>query len=193
MHRTKTKGLRTWNKGYFSCMLTEGYLCPTWHECVTHSSVLNWCLEEFHSLLLFLTAIPLESLTALCRRAWFLSPVAEAASRSKKIKKNTDCKYILHKETYIIKRSGWTQLADCLLILHHSRAYRFSNHYLDSWNTKLILHKHCMEKSFRRIRVLYQSRITKTLQSALLGFCVKIQLKSLCTLCLTQVELKKMF
>lgn len=34
-----------------------------------------------------------------------------------------------------------------------------------------------LERIFRRIRVLYLNRITKTLQSALLGFSVKIQLK----------------
>lgn len=147
-------------------MLTEGYLCPTGHKRVTDSSVVNWCLEEFHSLLLFLTAISLENFRALCRRAWFLSPVAEAASRNKKIKKIIQTtKYILHKETYVIYRSGWTQLADCFLILQHSRAYRFSNQYLHcSWNTKLILRKHCMERTSRRVSVWYQNRITKTLQ-----------------------------
>lgn len=34
-----------------------------------------------------------------------------------------------------------------------------------------------MERTFRRVSVLYQNRITKTLQSALLGFSVEIQLK----------------
>lgn len=103
------------------------------------------------------------------------------SEQKKKDKKNdTDCKYILPKETQEINRSGWTQLADCLLILHHARPYWFSNHYLGcSWNTNHILQKHCMESSLRRITVLYQNRITKTLQSALFGFCVKIQLKQI--------------
>lgn len=47
-----------------------------------------------------------------------------------------------------------------------------------------------MERSFRRIRVLYQNRITKTLQSALLGFSVKIQLKEVMHI-LIQLEVKK--
>lgn len=124
---------------------------------------------------LFFPAIPFENFTADCGRAWLLSSVAEAASKRKKDQKNdTDCKYILPKETYEINRSGCSQLANCLLILHHPRAYGFSNHYFGcSWNTKHILQKHYVQSSLRRIAVLYQNRITKTVQSALFGFCVK--------------------
>lgn len=95
--------------------------------------------------------------------------------KKKRHKNDTACKYVLPMETQ--NKLKQTQLADCLFILHHSRARGFSNHYLGcSWNTKHFLQKYCVEISLKRITILYQT-ITETLQSALFGFdfSVKIQ------------------
>lgn len=129
---------------------------------------------------LFLLLYPLKASWQSVGEPDFCLQLLRQQAEEKRQKKDTDCKYIWPKETYEINRRGWTQLAGFLLILHCSRAYGFSYHYLGcSWNTKHILQKHSMESSLRRITVLYQNRIMKTLQSALFGFCVKIQLKQI--------------
>lgn len=160
-------------------MLTEASkISIACHECITNCPTLNGCFEDCHSLLPFFPSTPFENFMAVCRRAWLLSSVADAANSRKKKKRHkndTACKYVLPMETQ--NKLKQTQLADCLFILHHSRARGFSNHYLGcSWNTKHFLQKYCVEISLKRITILYQT-ITETLQSALFGFdfSVKIQ------------------
>lgn len=180
MHRDQNKRTQNLKQGLFFLCAYRGLAIPVLHD-INVSQTLQCLTDVLRTVTLsslFFLQYHLKTSQQSVGEPDFCLQLLRQRAEEKRQKNDTDCKYILPKETYEINRSGWTQLADCLLTLHHARPYGFSNHYLGcSWNTNHILQKHCMESSLRRITVLYQNRITKTLQSALFGFCVKIRLK----------------